>query len=1203
MIKRFRLLFAVVLLFFPAMMFSQELTVRPEDCPGESISDKIQYALDKISAKGGGTILFHDTPVYHIDRAIALPSHTRMVIDNCKIKLVDHVFDNIIRSANIIPDEDHPFEYAARLEEAHDISIVGEGDAVVEGADDFYADINPRTGKYEKWVGDFWGWRNFSILMSYVHGFRITGITLQKTHSWGMVLTNGCTDGLVSDITLHTTVKNGDGISIIQGGSDIIIQNVSGETSDDSIVLAAFDETRWSNPKYIYPLLPVRYSDYSYGADIHDVTIRNVHVSGVYHDIIFLPSRPQIYNVWCQNISDGDKGGKNVVVRFYGNGQYGKGFKPGNVHHIYLDGIVSNYARAAVEKLAPVFDSRFDNLIQNNAKGVVVSEPEPPATDRNPDIRLSYRFPKKGLYRIYADVKRLDEHDLRPGEPVPERKIVMQLNNSRPTARIVSDLDHHTGHWLGNFNLRRKNEIKIWLPEQISFDSLRIVPYEDVKTPDAVRKYKPESVPPSAHPRLWVTPQSLAQVRSRLETGENARYWKLVESKALQVYPYHVNTLVEEYYNAELEDVIITKAFYSLMTGNRSIGQESVRLLRDYFSVLEYGNVRRGDITRQIGASILTAALVYDWCHDLVSPSDRDLFYSKSMDLARIMEVGWPPYRDNVVNGHASEAQVNRDLLAMSIAFYENDKEAYRLVSYQMEQIIRMRDFEYQSPRHNQGYDYGIFRHGWEMRAAWIFKRMLGRAMFSDNISALCDYWMHMRLPGGDRLADGDRFPGDYKMAAETLLLDYSYSENPFLKTLFGMLGGFECMEKNPILFLLVNDPSLKPEPLTGLPKAIDYGDVLGGQTCRTGWDLSADSRDVVYDIRGGGFHFGNHQHCDAGSFQLFCGGRIITNVGIYYAYGSPYDFNYNKRSVSHNSVLIFDPDEALVGRSLKNDGGSRFNQITPSSPEHTVSDPVFAYGKVLAVAAEETDAPHYWFKADLTDAYTSKVRSYTRSSCFLNMERDDVPAVIIIDDVLSLSGPFKTFWKVNTLCEPEMTDHGVCLAAYGGKSNTRAYVTALMPSAEDMITEVSRIRDSSNILGPQYQIRYPRPEADAFQYVESAQEQSLHHRYVNMIQVTRDGYKPLDANCVKTGNSLLVEVGDRFVLLSGDGRLRSDSVSFEIRQGEGKQVFVTDIASGSWMLIRDGVVDRKVVVEDRNNSASVFCVPGSYELRISTSD
>lgn len=1178
---------------------ARNTVVKPEDFAGRSMSEKIAKALESIRENGGGSILFKDTPVYLIDKAIELPSDTEMIIDDCMIKLSDHVFDNIIRSGNLIIDSDHPNEYVSSLAAARNIKITGKGNAVVEGADDFYEGVNPKSGQTEKWLGDFWGWRNFSILFSFVDGFSVSGITLRKTHSWGIVFTNGCRNGRVSDISLHTTVKNGDGISIIQGGSDILIENVSGSTSDDAIVLAAFDETRWSNPKYIFPLLPVRYSDYSYGADIHDVTIRNVHVSGKYHEVIFLPSRPQIYNIRCENISDGLEGGKNVIIRFYGNGQYGKGFKPGNVHHVTLDGITSNMARATIEKLAPVYDCTFKNLTQNNPQGVLVSIPDKELREEGPDTTLVFRLPRKGLYRIYGEVGRLDMDDIKPGVMIPTRYVTLRINGGRKTRRIISDLDHYTGHCLGIFNLKKSNTIDLWLPEMVRFDSLRMEPYHDEPVPEELRTWEPYVVPPRTHPRLWVTPGSLEMIRSCLLLGENAPYWDIVCRKAVAEYPYHVNQDIEEFFNPELEDLLVTKAFYYLMTKDQKVGKSCVRIAKDYLGVLEYGNVRRGDITRNIGNTIYTAALVYDWCNDLIGRRDKVFLHDRMMDLARIMEIGWPPFKDNIVSGHASEAQVNRDLLAMAISFHDLDRKPYRYVSYQMEKIIRMRAFEYQSPRHSQGYDYGNYRHGWEMRAAWMLRRMSGRKIFDDNISGLAKYWLYMRLPGGDRFADGDRFPSrEHDRATETLLLDYAYSGDTTLKREFIREGGMKAMEQNPVLFLLLNDPSLNAaKDLSALPHSLDYGDILGGMSSRTGWDLDSSSNDVFSDIRGGGYHFGNHQHSDAGSFQIFHKGRIITNAGVYMAYGTPYDFNYYKRSIAHNTVLVKDPEEPLEERTRQNDGGSRFNQMTPLSPEDALERARFNYGKVVSVSfSPDSAAPCFsFFKADLASAYSNKIREYSRSYCFMDLEEEGVPAAVVVYDNLKTRKACPSFWKVNTLVKPEYTTEGIRLSSYGDTTG-HAYIIPLLPRKDNIVTELSSIRDSSSILGKQFQIRYPRIEADAYQVVESLKEESDAPQFLNLIQITTGNEPPLPYSCSEKDGWFLITIADRLVCIRKDNDEFDGDISFP-SQGNNLKVLVTGLKPGTWTLTgADGrSFDHKV--KERDNSLSFSCNGSDWNL------
>ena len=374
-------------------VFSQteNISVKPEDFEGNSMSEKISAALDFLKECNGGTILFKDNPTYLISEAICLPSNTKMVIDGCKIKLADNIFDNIIRSDNMEIDEANPNSYVKKLTPAGNIKIIGMNGAILEGADNFYEGINPKTGVKERWLGDYWGWRNFTLLFSHVDGFEISGLKVVKTHSWAIVLTNGCKKGHVRDIDFYTTVKNGDGISIIQGGSDILIENITGETSDDTIVFANFDETRWSHEGYVFPLLPVRYSDYSFGGDIHDIICRNVETSGIHHVLIILPSQPKIYNIYCSNLSDGlnNNGGKKRVVRIYGNGPYGQGFKPGNMHNIFMNGIYSNNAALALELLAPVYDSHFNNIVQMKPGGYDVKIDAPCVNTKFTNLKTS----------------------------------------------------------------------------------------------------------------------------------------------------------------------------------------------------------------------------------------------------------------------------------------------------------------------------------------------------------------------------------------------------------------------------------------------------------------------------------------------------------------------------------------------------------------------------------------------------------------------------------------------------------------------------------------------------------------------------------------------------------------------------------------------------------------------------------------------
>src|SRR5690606_40112674 len=123
---------------------------------------------------------------------------------------------------------------------------------------------------------------------------------------------------------------------------------------------------------------------------------------------------------------------------------------------------------------------------------------------------------------------------------------------------------------------------------------------------------------------------------------------------------------------------------------------------------------------------------------------------------------------------------------------------------------------------------------------------------------------------------------------------------------------------------------------------------VLGSMVARTGWNMGNTSNDVVAEIKGGGYHFGNHQHADAGAMQLYYRGLQFGDIGVYKFYGTPYDYNVSKRSVAHSMMLALDPKEKF-DRTDGNDGGARFIQIHPKTPQEVQTNPVFNYGEIIA--------------------------------------------------------------------------------------------------------------------------------------------------------------------------------------------------------------------------------------------------------------
>ncbi|MCS3552761.1 MULTISPECIES: hypothetical protein [unclassified Sphingobacterium] len=833
------------------------------------------------------------------------------------------------------------------------------------------------------------------------------------------------------------------------------------------------------------------------------------------------------------------------------------------------------------------------------------------------DVEVDIQVDQPGIYVLETESQPVNMELLKKQDTTGllTAYAYFQIGAARLTKRIVYDRYNAGKQVLGKFEItEKKQKLKIWLPAQVLVSTIAIRPYVPPVAPLAAEQYKPKIVPSAERPRLWVNKESLPIVKSRLLAAENKVAWEAVKAASLKPYPMEFDRSKEVFYDEKLEQVIEQKAFYYLMTQDVSVGREAVDLVTKYLSVLEFGNVTHGDITRELGRAIYTGALVYDWCYPLIDTQTKTALRLDFKRLVRDMEIGWPPFYglESIINGHGNEAQICRDMLSWSLAVYDEDPEPYKYISYTiLEQLVPMRKFEYQSPRHNQGVDYGGYRFGWEMHAVWLYYRMLGYSVFDDNIKNMSDYWLYMRTPDGKMLRDGDMFNVKYSASDEfywknpqTMLLCYAFSGNRIIKGEFYKQGG---LPNNPILFLLLNDPDVKPEyDQTTLPLAKDFGPVLGSMVVRTGWNQEPSSDDVVAEIKGGGYHFGNHQHADAGALQIYYRGIQVGDLGLYLSYGSPYDFNFNKRSVSHSMMMAVDPNEKLLFRTKTNDGGTRFSQRFPKTPEETQKDPWFNVGFVRSAALGDVAKKigFSYYNMDLTAAYTAKMTSYSRGFLFLNLERKDVPAAIILtDDMLVQDATFKKYWQINTLNAPiEEQGRLVLKSELKGKVG-KTYVDMLLPKKEDRTLEILGGKESSHVFGAAYEVNSKWPEASGYRIMYAPKQSNKADQFLTIFQMVDGDAQPLKVAYEEFSNYYLLHVADKIVYISKGKNLLDEIIHLQIPAGEEKEVIFAGVKEGFWNVSsKDLAVNFNTIVDAGKHVLSFRTTGGNFTIKLERS-
>jgi heparin/heparan-sulfate lyase len=141
-----------------------------------------------------------------------------------------------------------------------------------------------------------------------------------------------------------------------------------------------------------------------------------------------------------------------------------------------------------------------------------------------------------------------------------------------------------------------------------------------------------------------------------------------------------------------------------------------------------------------------------------------------------------------------------------------------------------------------------------------VFKRMTGGLLLARAIpGAYCS--VYSRRPDGFLLHDGEVFRSGSTSRAD--MLTGAYYGDTFLQYQFVNAKDFN--RADPIEQILFWDPTLDAGK-AALPLARFFGFPLSSTIARTGWDENS----AIVKMKMQDYQFNNHQHLDAGSFQIF---------------------------------------------------------------------------------------------------------------------------------------------------------------------------------------------------------------------------------------------------------------------------------------------------------------------------------------------
>lgn len=738
-------------------------------------------------------------------------------------------------------------------------------------------------------------------------------------------------------------------------------------------------------------------------------------------------------------------------------------------------------------------------------------------------------------------------------------------------------------------------------------------------------------LPPKEHPRVFVRTEEIPALKLKMQTKPGKKILrKLAEASVPRTAQEDAAEKDRGFrYYAKMRGItskVQLQALEYLVNGDASQAREAITSMLDTLRRTNFGT--QNDLSRASGCMLMVGGMIYDWCYDQFTPEERQAYIKEFIRIAETMECHYPPKRTEPIAGHSSEWMILRDMLSCGIAIYDEYPDMYDYVITMMfEDYIPVRNYTYRGQNYHQGSSYFNVRFTNDLNSLWILDKMGAGTIYDPSQQYVLYDMIYRRRPDGQVMPAGDCNPAPRKKPqsfSQPAMLASSYYNDPYIAYEYERKPSTEPHML--MLELLWRNFELKGKTPDDLPLTRYSGTPFGWMIARTGWGKNS----VVAEMKVNEQFYGNHQHMDGGAFQIYYRGPLAIDSGSYQGasggYNSPHNKNYFKRTIAHNSLLVYDPSEKFAcwnyggaGKTefAANDGGQRMpgdRWDTCRSFEDLLSES-YTVGKTLAHSyGPDRHTPEYsYLKGDITKAYTSKVEDVRRSFVFLNLEPEgnadknpegvatEVPAAMIVfDHVVAADPSFKKFWLLHSIEEPQIGKEEFAVSRTKDGDSGKLHCSVLLPDAE--IEKVGGPGKEFWVFGENYPnaaTTRPDPcnERGAWRVEVTPKEESKEDCFLNVMQVMDNSVKPLPVQRIDAEKVVGAAIDDRMVFFSRDSRQLIGTFAFEIPKTSGKKVKVllTDLAEGKWTVSKGKKTITSAKVNDQSGTLYFEAAPGKY--------
>ena len=571
-------------------------------------------------------------------------------------------------------------------------------------------------------------------------------------------------------------------------------------------------------------------------------------------------------------------------------------------------------------------------------------------------------------------------------------------------------------------------------------------------------KYATPTAYPTAgeHPRVLINPTTLEQVRAAIQLDENINWFNSIIEYANKYDSGLLGEMVvyssssangpkgEHNLNEAIYDCVMSKSLLYLLTGVETYAHDAVRIMMEYISTMKIKTVSP-DPERTWGYAMFAAAVVYDWCYYAMDEETRiDFIRGVECCVAKTsnfetgtaksnMEIGFPPVQQGAVGSHGSERQLLRDYLSAAIAFYDEAPSWYELIAGRFyEQYVPVRNEFYEAEMYPQGISvYVQIRYTADLWSAWLMKAATGTVPYSAQMEEVVPSLFCRIVDGGYTVFDeGDDEGKSDEEIVNGLSFAASISAYLFNDTRAASWAshlGYRYSSGIYMIILRSTGVDESKDRFEDLELIRYNAGFIGEVIAHSDWTENAAS--VLMKI--GGRSTANHDHADAGSFQIYYKDILAGDTGFYDSYGTTHHRDYHQATVAHNSILIYRNGTSIGQTPLVQEPGTLDGWMHEQYHVATVTGQSSAYKD-----AEETQPIYAYIAGDLTPSYAGNfTKADRRMLAVFDTDNPDAPLYFFVyDSMASVNKSDDIAFLLHTKSEPLIDGNTVTTVTGGAK-------------------------------------------------------------------------------------------------------------------------------------------------------------------------